>query len=559
MTNHHSIDVLLGIDSASALHKKPKERMTLIYDAPDSKEAVRSLSTVEFYDLYHDVGPSDGAILLEYASPEQVQTCLDLDIWRGDEMSDEAMQSWTEQLLAVPNEQFAELWNDLDPEIMALYLHRNIHLYVAEDKNDEVEIPEEQSANVAQTPDFCYWVAYPEDADKAENLRQLVERLYAVFGVEKAWSTLEGMNWEMATDLEETAYRFRTERIRELGFVPREEAAMLFSRVDVQKESAAIRANTQAELYVEPYPTGEKLNASLAVLEQYDSESLYFLKILSKVTNIESIKIQLLSMAQQVSIYDGFQPHETDGFEASMLLAVSYVNLGLEYASEHQDEVAERILSHIALRRLFSLGWSVTMELNRKAKLLVVRGHLSIIEDQKMSLLTNEQRDCVEGMLCSRPRPRYSALTPFMKLEDIRMAASVIADIATRELFFGEGLHKTRDDISRLAYSNDIVIGVENVSFDNIAITYMCRKAMKCEEAWGVLSLEEMPSRDFLIDSVSFERMRGLFCSDLPDMSVAAIRRYSSQLQDWIRETWPEEAKKTDPKFLVCLLVLEDE
>ena len=232
---------LFHCDDRATMAKKPRDRMEALLSVPDTASAVQALSDMEFYELYHAVGPGDAGALVEYGSAEQVQTCLDLDIWRGDQMSDVALMPWVEQLLSVPDDQFRELWNHLDPEVMALYLHRNIHLYVSEDRNDEVEIPDEASKNVAQTPDFLYWVAYPEDDDKAEQLRQLVDRLYAVFGVEKAWSILEGMHWEMSTDLEENAYHFRTERIRELGFMPRDEAASLFATLDVAREGGRHR------------------------------------------------------------------------------------------------------------------------------------------------------------------------------------------------------------------------------------------------------------------------------------------------------------------------------
>ena len=556
MNDMHHLSALLSSDSSVAV--SPKERMEMILQASDSKEAVRGLSTVEFYDLYHELGPSDGAVLLEYASPEQVQTCFDLDLWRNDSMSDEAMTEWTEQLLAVPDEQFAEIWNNIDPEVMALYLHRNIHLYMSEDRNDEVEIPDDESPNIAQTPDFNYWVAYPEDAEKAEVLRQLVERLYRVFDVEKAWAILEGMHWEMATDLEETAYRFRTERIRELGFVPRDESAALFARVDIAREAEAMRSATQAELYVRSYPIGEKLAASIVAYDESDSKECYFEKILSKVSDTETIRIQLLSLAQQVATYDGFQPHETDGFAESFALAVAYINIGLEYASHEEDDVAVRILRRVALKKLLTLGWNVTVEIGRKAKILISRGHLSIVEDQRMSLLTGDQRDCVEGMLCSRPRPRFSSLEPYRCMKDIQASAMCIADVATRELFFGEGLHKTRDDISLLAYSNDIVIGVENVNFDNIAITVMTRRATKRCEYWGVLAPDEVPDRATILDAISYDSLMSLFESDVPETTRVALRRYAHQLLDYVEESWPEADMRPEAQYCQALLIVEE-
>ena len=558
MNEMHHLSALLECGASSGRALSPKSRMEMLLRAPDSKQAVRDLDTVEFYDLYHEVGPSDGAILLEYASPEQVQTCFDLDLWRGDVISDDALTDWTDHLLAVPDEQFAEIWNNIDPEVMALYLHRNIRLYISDDRNDEPDIPDDASPNLAQTPDFNYWVEYPEDCERAEVLRGLVERLYRVFDVEKAWSILEGMHWEMETDLEETAYRFRTSRIRELGFVPRDEAAALFCRADIAREADEMRRSTDAELYVNSYQIGSKLAHAIVAYDESDAEVCYFEKILGNISNREPIKIQLLSLAQQIAAYDGYQPSETEGFESGMRLAIAYVNIGLEYASREEDEVAQRILTHVALKRILTLGWNVTAEIGRKAKILVSRGHLSIIDDQKMSLLTAEQRDCVDGMLQARPRPHFSSLEPYRSMKDIGASAACIADVASRELFFGDALRKNRDDISLLAYSNDIVIGVENVNFDNIAATVMTRRALKLAEPWGVLKPEEMPPRQTILDAVAYERLIALFESDVPETTRSAMRRFAQQLHDDVIASWPVPGKRPEPKHMQALLIAED-
>ncbi|GEM_PF-2310670 len=546
---------LFKLDDRATLAKKPRDKMDALLSNPNTSEAVQALDPIEFYDLYHAVGPADAMVLVEYASPEQVQTCLDLDIWRGDQMSDEQLAPWVEQILAVPDDKFEEFWKNLDPEIMALYLHRNIHLYMAEDKNDEVDIPEGESKNIAQTPDFTYWVAYPEDADKAELLRQLIDRLYAVLGIEKAWSTLEGMHFELETDLEETAYHFRTERIREFGFMPRDEAAAIFANVNVEKEAENIRKAVSADLYVQPYPATSKLDASLAKVDDSPAVDSYFARILSQVSNLEPIKIQLLSIAQQIATFDGYQPHEDQGFDDSMLLAVSYANIGLEYSSQHEDEVAKRILIHTPLKKLVTLGYSLTLELQRRAKILISRGTLSIIEDQPMSLLTTPQRDAIEGLLIDRPRPGASALTPFISMNDIKNAAAVIADVATRELFFGEALHKKRDDIGLLAFKNDLIQGVENISFDNVAITWLTRKALKYSDPWDVFMTDELPQRDAVIQAIQPENILALFKSSMPASTTAALTRFAHQLIALVDETWPVSEKYPDPQLVNAIVI----
>lgn len=549
---------LFQLDDSATLSKRPRDKMNALLDNPDTTAAVQALSPVEFYDLYHEVGPGDAMALLEYASAEQVQTCLDLDIWRGDEISDEALTPWIEPLLALPVEKFAELFDHIDPEIIALYLHRNVHLYVAEDKNDEVEIPETESQNIAQTPDFLYWVAYPEDDDKAEILRQLVDKLYAAFGVKKAWSILEGMHWEMETDLQEQAYHFRTERIRELGFMPRNEAAAIFATLPVAKLIDEIKNAADKECIVRTGCISDKLTMALAAVDDSPAADTYFAKILSQLPNRLPIRNQLVAIAQQIATFDGYQPHETDGFDNAMILGIAYINLGLEYASEHNDALAAKILRSVPLRRLVTLGWNITLELRRKAKILTSRGHLSIIDDQKLSLVPLDIRDKIDGMLCDRPRPRHTSLTPFIRATDIQSAAAAIADVATRELFFGEALHKTRDDISLLAYSHDLVMGVENVTFDNVAITFLTCRALNRPQPWCVLKSSELPERSVVLNAVSFDNIKTLFRSNLPDSTLRALSLFASQLKNCVESQWPENVRIPDPTLMQALL-LEDE
>ncbi|MBQ9393926.1 MAG: hypothetical protein IJU23_00180 [Proteobacteria bacterium] len=548
---------LFHLDERAALTKKPRERLDELISNPNTADAVQALDSIEFYDLYHAVGPGDACCLLEYASPEQLQTCLDLDIWRGDEMRDDELAPWVEAMLDLPDEKFGEFWHDLDPELMALYLHRNVHLYLAEDKNDDVDIPEDESPNVAQSPDFTYWIAYPEDPEKADLLRRLIDRLYVVLGIEKTWSTLAGMNFEMETDLEETAYRFRTERIREYGFMPRAEAAAIFANVDVVKAAEKMRSEAKSDLYVGSYSATSRLDNALAQLDHSAAAGCYFERILAKVADRESIRNQLLAAAQQIATYDGYQPHEMQGFEESMLVAVGYISVGLEYAAMKDDDLAARILSGIALKRILTLGFSLTLELQRKAKILVSRGHLSIIEDQKMSLLTTEQRDCVEGMLKDRPRPSASCLTPFVSLGDVQKCAMVIADVATRELFFGEALHKTRDDISMVAYTHELVQGVENVNFDNVAITWLTRHYLRLEEPWNVFMTDELPKRADVLEAVSLDRILALFRSSLPESSKDAMARFAAQLRDYVVGEWPENVQKPDVRLMKALVIAE--
>ena len=549
-----------SLHASSALKAKPRDKMNALLECQNTKEAVSSLTPMEFYDLYHAVGANDAMELLNYCSGEQVQTCFDLDIWRNDHMEDAQLKPWVEQLLAIESDdQFKELFHSIDPEIIPLFLHRNVHLYMAENKDDEVKIPEGESPNVAQTPDMTYWIAYPEDADKAEVLRQLVDRIYIVLGVEKAWAYLEGMHFEMESELEEMGYRFRTERIREYGFMPREEACVVFAPCNIDTEAEAMRRVSDHDLFLHEYDHSARLESAIEKLDASQVNDTYFSHVLAGMDDVEPVRIQLLSLAQRVATADGFQPHEEQGLDDSMFLAIADINIGLEYVSRHDDDTAKRILKNIPLQRIFNLGHNVTMELHRKAKILTVRGHLSIIEDQPLSLLTTTQRDCIEGLLEPRPRPALSALTPFVSMRDVAQAAQVIADIALREVFFGEAAHKTKDDIAMFAYTRELYLGVENVNFDNVATTWLINRTFDHENAWRPIKLSELPSREACLNAVNAQAIRLLYKSNLDETTAHSQERLAHQLTSALLADWPEGVNLPDPRAINAIVFENEE
>lgn len=555
---HESLALLFQTDTS--LRVKPRDKMNALLECQNTKEAVCALSPIEFYDLYHGVGANDALELLNYCSAEQIQTCFDLDIWRDDHIDDYVLTSWIEQLLTIEeDDQFKEIWNNIDPEVMALYLHRNVHIYMAENKDDEVEIPEGESPNVAQTPDFTFWIAYPEDNTRAEILHKLVDRLYAVLGIDKAWSYMETMHWELEAELEETGYHFRTERIREYGFMPRDEAYAIYAPCRLEAEAEAMRRESHTELYVRHFDMPSRVENALLEYPKERVEQTFFAHILDQVHNQASIKMALLLLTQRVATADGFQPHEDQGLRESLALALAYVNLGLEYVSMCDDDVAVRILQTQPLSKLFMIAHNVTLELRRKAKILTVRGHLSIIEDAHLSLLTDAQRDCVEGLLESRPRPAYSDMTPFASMKDVAHAAQVIADVALREVFFGEAAHKTKDDIAMFAYTHEIYGGVEGVNFDNVAATWLVNKRMKLDDPWRPIRLSEIPSREAVLQAVSPESILALYKSTLDETTSASQTRFAHQLTSNILSCWPENEKHPDPRLMTALVIENEE
>ena len=103
------------------------------------------------------------------------------------------------------------------------------------------------------------------------------------------------------------------------------------------------------------------------------------------------------------------------------------------------------------------------------------------------------------------------------------------------------------------------MLGVENVYFDNVAITFLARRAMKCAEPWSVFDVQAPPSRGEVWSALSDENIRSLFRSNMPESTYAALDRFGRQLRDYLETQWPTSAETPDPRLVGAILFAESE
>ena len=204
----------------------------------------------QLYTTVVEVGLADAAEVVQLASPEQFQALVDLGAWKKDALDPHATLEW---LSAARGD---------DPEEMA---------------------PQRCTPSTSRcwcpcsvpSPGYTTWRSSPDPTVEGVTLdsadgRFRIELL--VEGAEQAalrallldltaedplgFSRLmESVRWEMPSELEETALRFRWARLSDLGFPDPESAAGLYSAVPVP--DAPRRASESAEPDLgpaEPHP-----------------------------------------------------------------------------------------------------------------------------------------------------------------------------------------------------------------------------------------------------------------------------------------------------------------
>ncbi len=213
-----SLDAQVGLVCDAPLSR----RAELLDLLPKPEAVIPRIPEAELCFTVKALGLADSPWILEHATPAQISTCIDLDAWSGTLPDRRALDTWIDALAETEDEAFLRSVHALDPEMLVLYLKGRVD--VALKPNDDDWQPPEG----AQTLDGqFYYSAHRTDDDIAaigRLLRLLFERDYWTY-----FRMMQGVIWELDSDNEEWALRWRNGRLEDLGFPPWEEAMAIYT------------------------------------------------------------------------------------------------------------------------------------------------------------------------------------------------------------------------------------------------------------------------------------------------------------------------------------------
>lgn len=402
--------------------------MDALISGDDAEEKVQALAVTDLYHLIAEVGLGDSVELLSLCTPDQIQGCVDMEIWDRDLPSVEAFLPWLAALQENGFEFFGKTWVGLDAELTALTLARLCIIY---DKSLEEEVPDDEDRTVFETPDtFFQIVITAEDEVQIKLFYAIIEDLYR-YDLTEARMTIMAARAEPKAHLEETSYRWRSGRMADLGYVDFYEALEVFRPIDpaqVQIGEGTAELPDAAKI-ADALPIASDLPAPM--LEPVMGRS-FFAKALDSLENEEEIQAMqgaLLFLVNRVLSAGSLSPGNPEALELATLHATATAALGLEYISGGDETRAVEALRSISLTRLHRVGYTLCLRLSRFARMIAPR---AMCADTDTLLV-------LESILSKRPfypecldTPGSSQMRPIESRADLATIADALKELALR-------------------------------------------------------------------------------------------------------------------------------
>jgi len=340
-------------EQARVVCEAPLARRAELLDlAPRPEELVPALPEAELCFVVKSIGVTDAWWVLAHATPEQVIACLDLDAWHGLEPDRSALDEWMAALAEVGGDAAVRALREIDPELLVLFLKGRIDV-VQKPNDDEGWSPPEGFQTLEGQFHFGARAEGDDLGDVNRLLRELFERDYWLY-----FRVMQGVVWELDSDNEHWALRWRSGRLEDLGFPPWEEAMAIYgflrpeARAALPAEARALDVEAwRLPVYVPPLPADADsrhlLFRALAELSEEERRGAFY---------------AFVALANKVAVADRMTLSDAESTPAAIEKAARLASEGLAHVAEAQGLPAAEVLRRVPFDRLFRVGANLDPE-----------------------------------------------------------------------------------------------------------------------------------------------------------------------------------------------------
>jgi hypothetical protein len=414
-----------------------------LFNAPDPQAAIRALPPDEFYYVIHELGFPEAMEVFVHGTAEQVQTVLDFSVWDRDRVTLEKSDEWLATLVEAPPETLGKWAQGIDVELLALLLRQRARIY---DLSLE-ETPDNPEGVLWDSPDRLFTLEFLGEEDQARVTQRLTDSLYR-YSPDMMRRLLVGMRADDDAELEETAYRWRSGRMADLGFVDFYEALVAYQELD--PTSVRIEASPAPSLRPHGEPIDDvHLRLPLVVTERLSGKTPFARAVGGLQTREETADLHfaLVALCNRVLAADRIAPSDEDGIRSALERLSATLDIAVEFLSRGEGERETAAVRTVPLLKLHRLGVSLIGKLRRLAISLlgknpfaVLRPALDVFEPEDGEILAclSRTRPAFPRVLDTPPAPGER---PFASLADIAAATLAVGRAAAAvEMITGLGI-----------------------------------------------------------------------------------------------------------------------
>ena len=430
-----------------------KRRLDALIESRDARALVRSLPAEDLYFTIMEVGLADSTEIVQLASPEQFRTFVDLGGWKKDAVDLHQVLTWLRAARGDEAEDFLRKLRKVDTEVFELMV-REFTLIHDLEENPDVHV----EGVTLETPEGRYLVEFKGvEGPELAAMRSILNDLIADNPFESV-RFLEATRWEVPGELEESAYRFRSGRLQDLGFPALEEAARLFGRVDTG-----------------PAPAPAAVVALVATKAQPDYLDAAF-RALSDVER-ENLEGELRYLANATLVAEVEDPGDLDAIRRVGEMVRDYLLLGLEHLTGGDPSRAAQVVRDTETRRVFQVGFSLTLVLKFRADRLMKQ---PLAQVEGAPLLFTEEAAAIEALRRKRPRRTLKVPgaepVPFRSRRELAASEEVLTRAEAQVALLGAllgGTEKRAREVLALFGVEPRILGVERFFAATVALALL--------------------------------------------------------------------------------------
>jgi hypothetical protein len=546
------------------LHRPPKERLRLVFQSEHPKTLVESFPELDLFLTVKTLEDRDAVDLVSLTTAEQFQYILDLDLWKKDQLDPEKTSHWIGILLECGEERALRFIRETDRETIVQML-KNL-LFVTKIEGD---LTERMDRAILFTLDQEYWVAFKKPETRPV-LQRFLEYLHFADPVQYPM-ILESLISEIASELEEVAYRLRKGRMADHGFPDFEEALEIYRFVNPD----SLKPSRGEKSAVPPQEgVGERAVPPSSLTLAFGGEGPFFSSVLSQVEDpSERARLgqQIATLYNKSIIADPIDEFTLDGMKRVGGRVFHTLNLGLEYTSEKDGARGLEILRSTPIQRIFQAGVGVTILLRRKAE-GILKGPWFQGDRENLAFLDPPHQEWFEGVMRKRPVLRREGVEEdFKNLPDFQETDRFLDRVEAWVSFLGERFKILPDQIKSLDLGSCHPGTWREITLSTLFLTSLAHQILEGEFIFRAVDqsrFKEFISRVFERDGhgkgvVKMEIKNGIrewFDSIESDgekrLHFMALRDFCCDL---LEEEYGKilEGEEIDPRFVRGLLVCQ--